>query len=182
MNFKETSLEGVWLIEPRIFEDGRGHFLEAFRQEIFRQKGLEFNFVQDNISTSVKGTLRGLHYQIPPWSQAKLVMAIEGEILDVAVDLRKESPTFGRYYSATLNYKNRKMILVPAGFAHGFSVLSENATVFYKCNQYYHKASERGLRWNDPSIDIDWQIEEPILSEKDQSLPLLKDIQQENLF
>ena len=182
MKFRKTSLDGVWLIEPKIFEDDRGHFLEAFREEVYREKGLEFNFVQDNISTSVRGTLRGLHYQIPPWSQAKLVMAMNGEILDVAVDLRKNSPTFGKYYSAILNDKNRKMILVPAGFAHGFSVLSEKATVFYKCNQYYHKASERGVRWNDKAIGINWQVETPILSEKDQSLPLLEEIEQKDLF
>lgn len=182
MKFRKTSLDGVWLIEPKIFKDDRGHFLEAFREEVYREKGLEFNFVQDNISTSVRGTLRGLHYQIPPWSQAKLVMAMNGEILDVAVDLRKNSSTFGQFYSAILNDKNRKMMLVPAGFAHGFSVLSEKATVFYKCNQYYHKASERGVRWNDKAIGINWQVETPILSEKDQSLPLLEEIDQKDLF
>ena len=182
MKFIKTDLESVWLIEPAVFKDDRGHFLEAFRKEIFRQHGLEFDFVQDNISTSTRGTLRGLHYQKPPHSQVKLVMAITGEILDVAVDLRQNSPTFGNYFSTNLNSQNRKMMLVPAGFAHGFSVLSETATVFYKCSNYYDKASERGVRWNDPELNIDWKIESPILSEKDQSLPLLKDITLKDLF
>jgi dTDP-4-dehydrorhamnose 3,5-epimerase len=182
MKFIKTDLESVWLIEPAVFKDDRGHFLEAFRKEMFRQKGLEFDFVQDNISTSTRGTLRGLHYQKPPHSQAKLVLSIAGEILDVAVDLRQNSPTFGKCYSAILNSQNRKMMLVPAGFAHGFLVLSETATVFYKCSNYYNRASERGVRWNDPALSIDWKTESPILSEKDQSQPLLKDILPEDLF
>ncbi len=182
MQFEKTSLNNVWLIKPRIFEDDRGHFLESFRKEIFKEQGVEYDFVQDNISTSTKGTVRGLHYQITPHSQAKLVMAIYGEILDVAVDIREDSPTFGNYFSTVLNDTNRHMMLVPSGFAHGFSVLSETATVAYKCDQYYHKDSERGLRWNDPDLGIDWKTESPILSEKDQKQPFLNEIQSKDLF
>lgn len=182
MQFEKTLLDKVWLITPRIFEDDRGHFLESFRKEVFKEKGVEYDFVQDNISTSTKGTVRGLHYQIDPHSQAKLVMAVYGEILDVAVDIRKDSPTFGKYFSAVLNDKNRNMMLVPSGFAHGFSVLSDTATVAYKCDQYYHKDSERGVRWNDPDLGIDWKTDSPILSEKDEKQPLLKEIQSNELF
>lgn len=182
MQFEKTSLDRVWLIKPRIFEDDRGHFLESFRKEIFKEHGIEYNFVQDNISTSTKGTVRGLHYQKAPHSQSKLVMAVYGEILDVAVDIRENSPTFGKYFSAVLSDQNRHMMLVPSGFAHGFSVLSETATVAYKCDQYYHKESERGVRWNDPALDIDWKTDSPILSEKDQKQPLLKEIQSKDLF
>lgn len=182
MQFEKTSLDRVWLIKPRIFEDDRGHFLESFRKEIFKEHGIEYNFVQDNISTSTKGTVRGLHYQKAPHSQSKLVMAVYGEILDVAVDIRENSPTFGEHFSAVLSDQNRYMMLVPSGFAHGFSVLSETATVAYKCDQYYHKESERGVRWNDPALDIDWKTDSPILSEKDQKQPLLKEIQSKDLF
>lgn len=182
MQFEKTSLDKVWLIKPRIFKDDRGHFLESFREEIFKEQGVEYDFVQDNISTSTKGTVRGLHYQITPHSQAKLVMAIYGEILDVAVDIRQDSPTFGKCFSTVLNDTNRHMMLVPSGFAHGFSVLSDTATVAYKCDQYYHKESERGVRWNDPDLGIDWQTDSPILSEKDQKQPLLKEIQRKDLF
>lgn len=182
MKFEKTSLGQVWLIKPQVFKDERGHFLESFRKEIFKEHNVEHNFVQDNISTSVKGTVRGLHYQIPPFGQAKLVMAVSGEILDVAVDMRKNSPTFGRYFSAILNDENRYMMLISSGFAHGFSVLSDRATVAYKCNQYYHQDSERGIRWNDPALQIDWKTDSPILSEKDNNLPLFKDVNQDDLF
>lgn len=182
MLFEKTTLDDVWLIKPNIFEDDRGHFLESFRKEVFKGEGVEHEFVQDNISTSIKGTLRGLHYQKDPHSQAKLVMAIYGEILDVAVDLRKDSSTFGKYFSAILNDQNRNMMLIPSGFAHGFSVLSESATVAYKCNRYYHKKSERGVRWNDPALQIDWRTQIPILSEKDKLQPLLKEIPNQDLF
>lgn len=182
MQFEKTSLDKVWLIKPKVYKDDRGQFLEAFRREIFKKQGVEYNFVQDNISTSAKGTVRGLHYQIPPYSQAKLVMAIYGEILDVAVDMRKNSPAFGKHFSAVLNDKNRHMILIPSGFAHGFSVLSDQATVAYKCDQYYHKESERGVRWNDPVLQIDWKTDSPILSEKDENLPLLKNVNTEDFF
>jgi dTDP-4-dehydrorhamnose 3,5-epimerase len=182
LTFQKTSLEGVFIIEPNIFGDRRGHFLEAFREEVFRQQGLLYRFVQDNISTSARNTIRGLHYQKPPHAQAKLLMAVHGSILDVALDLRKNSPTFGRHFSAKLTGENRKMIYIPPGFAHGFSVLSEQATVFYKCSSYYHQPSERGVRWNDPSPAINWNVEDPIISEKDETLPLLEEVADEDLF
>lgn len=182
MKFYKTELEGVWLAEPVIYRDHRGEFLESFREEYFRQQGVIFNFVQDNISTSVKGTVRGLHYQKEPHAQAKLVMAIQGEILDVAVDIRKKSKTFGHYFSSVLNSSNRKMLLVPPGFAHGFSVLSDKATVYYKCSSYYHKDSERGILWNDPAIGVDWKVESPVLSEKDKQHPELHEVPSGDLF
>lgn len=182
LKFKETSLKDVWLIEPTLYEDDRGHFLEAFREEYFRDKGVISTFVQDNISVSKKGTIRGLHYQANPYAQAKLVMAIEGEILDVAVDLRKKSPTFGKSFKAKLSSKNRTMMLIPVGFAHGFSVLSEEATVFYKCSQYYNKESERGIMWNDRDIGIDWEVKNPIVSEKDKKNIHFMDIIPSDLF
>lgn len=182
MQFEKTSLSDVWLIKPNVFKDERGQFFEAFRREVFKKKGVDYNFVQDNISTSVKGTVRGLHYQKNPHSQSKLIMAVYGEIMDVAVDMRKKSPTFGKYFSAVLNEENRHMLLVPSGFAHGFAVLSEMATVAYKCDQYYHKYSERGVRWNDPALQIEWKVENPTLSEKDKNLPLLRDVSPDDFF
>jgi dTDP-4-dehydrorhamnose 3,5-epimerase len=182
LSFKKTEIDGIWLIEPVIFGDHRGHFLEAFRQEVFREKGLIYNFFQDNISTSKKGTIRGLHYQKPPHAQAKLVMAISGTILDVAVDIRKNSPTFGEHVSVILSDENRHMMYVPPGFAHGFSVLSESAAVYYKCNDYYDKKSERGVKWDDPDLGINWQIAEPTISEKDQKLPALSELPAVDLF
>lgn len=182
MKFFKTDLDGIWLIEPAVYSDGRGQFLESFRKEFFRQQGIIFNYVQDNISTSAKGTVRGLHYQKEPHAQAKLVMAVYGEILDVAVDIRKNSKTFGKHFSAVLSSKNRKMMLVPPGFAHGFAALSNEATVHYKCSSYYHKKSERGIFWNDPTLGIDWKIGEPLLSDKDKNNPPLNKIPSEDLF
>lgn len=182
MKFKETALKDVWLIESSIFGDERGHFLEAFREEYFRKKGVISTFVQDNISVSKKGTIRGLHYQRDPHAQAKLVMAIDGEILDVAVDLRKNSPTFGKSFKANLSSKNRTMMLIPIGFAHGFSVLSDEATVYYKCSRYYHKESERGIKWDDPEIGIDWEVKNPIVSEKDKKNSHFMDMIPSDLF
>lgn len=182
MKFKETTLKGVWLIEPTLFGDERGQFLEAYREEYFKKEGVISTFVQDNISVSKKGTIRGLHYQCDPHSQAKLVMAIEGEILDVAVDLRKNSSTFGKSFKAKLSSKNRTMMLIPTGFAHGFSVLSEEATVYYKCSQYFNKESERGIMWNDQDIGIDWEVKNPIVSEKDKKNTHFIDIIPSDLF
>lgn len=182
MIFEKTPLQNVWLIKPKIFGDDRGHFLETYRVHLFKEQGLDYGFVQDNISVSKKGTLRGLHYQLPPASQAKLVMVPEGEILDVAVDVRQNSPTFGKHFSAVLSSKNRYMMLIPTGFAHGFSVLSGEATVYYKCNDYYNRELERGIKWDDPSLNIDWKVDSPILSEKDQALPYLDDVDSDYLF
>jgi len=182
MKFEETTLHHVWLIKPRRFKDERGEFLETFRVELFKEHGLEFEFVQDNISVSKKGTIRGLHYQLPPASQGKLVMVPNGKILDVAVDIRQHSPTYKQHFSTILGSENRYMMFIPSGFAHGFSVLSDEATVYYKCNNYYNKELERGIMWDDPELNINWKVENPILSKKDMELPLLNDMQERDLF
>lgn len=182
MIIQKTDLDPVLLIKPEPHRDARGEFVEVFREHIFREAGIDVSFVQDNISKSKKDALRGLHYQLPPSSQVKLVMVPCGTILDVVVDMRQNSPTFKQHYSAVLSEENRHMLYVPTGFAHGFSVLSEKATVYYKCNDYYSKELERGVRWDDPELNIDWDISDPVLSEKDSKLPLLKDIDDINLF
>ena len=182
MIIQKTDLDPVLLIKPEPHRDARGEFVEVFREHIFREAGIDVSFVQDNISKSKKNALRGLHYQLPPSSQVKLVMVPCGTILDVVVDMRQNSPTFKQHYSVVLSEENRHMLYVPTGFAHGFSVLSEEATVYYKCNDYYSKELERGVRWNDPELNIDWDISDPVLSEKDSKLPLLKDIDDINLF
>lgn len=182
MIIQKTDLDPVLLIKPEPHRDARGEFVEVFREHVFREAGIDVSFVQDNISRSKKNALRGLHYQLPPSSQVKLVMVPCGTILDVVVDMRQNSPTFRQHYSAVLSEENRHMLYVPTGFAHGFSVLSEEATVYYKCNDYYSKELERGVRWDDPELNIDWNISNPVLSEKDSQLPLLKDIDDKNLF
>lgn len=177
MNFIETNLKGCFILEPKVFHDDRGYFMESFNQNTFNQ-GIdqEVNFVQDNQSYSSKGVLRGLHYQCGEHAQAKLVRVLEGEVLDVAVDLRPESETFGQSYSILLSAENKKQFFVPRGFAHGFIVLSEKATFFYKCDNFYNKESEGGLIYNDPTLAIDWGIpeQELIISEKDKVLPTLE--------
>lgn len=177
MNFIETNLKGCFILEPKVFHDNRGYFMESFNQNTFNQ-GIdqEVNFVQDNQSYSSKGVLRGLHYQCGEHAQAKLVRVLEGEVLDVAVDLRPESETFGQSYSILLSAENKKQFFVPRGFAHGFIVLSEKATFFYKCDNFYNKESEGGLIYNDPTLAIDWGIpeQELIISEKDKVLPTLE--------
>lgn len=182
MKFTETPLSNVWLIKPKRFKDNRGEFLETFRTELFKKQGLEFEFVQDNISVSKKGTVRGLHYQLPPASQTKLVVVPAGKILDVAVDMRPNSPTFKKHFASVLSSDNRNMMYIPSGFAHGFSVLSDEATVYYKCNNYYNPELERGVRWDDSQLNIDWKVQNPILSEKDLELPLLKEMTEKDLF
>lgn len=182
MKIESTPLSSVRLIKPNPHRDSRGEFVEVYRENLFKEAGITVHFVQDNISTSKKGTLRGLHYQLPPASQVKLVMVACGEILDVAVDMRENSPTFGEYFSTKLSAENRHMLFVPTGFAHGFAVLSDEATVYYKCNDYYNHTLERGVSWNDPKLNIDWNISDPILSEKDKKLPFLSDIEEKDLF
>ena len=181
MQIHETSLPGVKLLELNAFSDDRGYFKETFRGTWAADLGLVDAFVQDNISRSYQGTIRGLHYQ-KERPQAKLVQCISGRILDVAVDLRKNSSTFGEYYSVVLSEKNHKQLYIPEGFAHGFSVLSDQAIVHYKCSRYYDKESERGIRWDDPLIHIDWEISKPILSEKDRCLPLFSSLKEEDIF
>uniref|UniRef100_A0A7C2K4C8 dTDP-4-dehydrorhamnose 3,5-epimerase n=1 Tax=candidate division WOR-3 bacterium TaxID=2052148 RepID=A0A7C2K4C8_UNCW3 len=173
-NFKFYNLElpGLVLIEPKAFEDHRGFFMEIFKENIYYDN-LGVHFVQDNLSFSKKGVLRGLHFQKRPSAQAKLVQVVHGEIFDVAVDIRKGSPTFGRWVGLILSSKNRLQLFIPEGFAHGFCVLSETATVLYKTSAFYDRECERGIIWNDPEIGIDWPIKDPILSEKDSKLPTL---------
>ena len=169
---KQTSLPGVFEIFPRVFPDSRGYFFESFRQDWLDKLGVHESWVQDNQSFSQKGTVRGLHFQRGAHAQSKLVRVIVGKVLDVAVDLRKGSPTFGQVYSTILDTEKNNLLYIPAGFGHGFSVL-EDAVFVYKCSNYYHKDSEGGVLWSDPTLGIDWQVAEPIVSEKDQILPSL---------
>lgn len=169
---KQTSLPGVLEIFPRVFPDSRGYFFESFRQDWLGKLGVHESWVQDNQSFSQKGTVRGLHFQRGAHAQAKLVRVIAGKVLDVAVDLRKGSPSFGQVYSTILDTEKNNLLYIPAGFGHGFSVL-EDAVFVYKCSNYYHKDSEGGVLWSDPTLGIDWQVAEPIVSDKDQILPTL---------
>ena len=173
MNVHETPLIGVLVIEPRVFEDQRGFFLETYQQPRFSEAGIDIPFVQDNWSHSTRGTLRGLHYQLSH-PQAKLVQVVTGSVFDVAVDLRRESPSFGQWYGTTLSQENHRQLLIPIGCAHGFLVTSDTADFQYKCSDIYHPESERTLLWNDPAIGIDWPLaDDPILSEKDRDGVLL---------
>lgn len=174
MKVISTDIPEVKRLVPRVFEDHRGYFFESFRSDVLAENGIHDVFVQDNQSRSAKGILRGLHLQDPPYAQSKLVRAIMGEILDVAVDVRKNSPTFGKWVAVKLTEQNKESLYVPEGFAHGFYVLSEIAVVSYKCNRYYHHPSERCLAWNDPEVGVEWQLDgEPTLSDKDKiGLPL----------
>ncbi len=180
MKILKTDIDGVLILEPRVFEDPRGFFMETFHRERFHGLGIREDFCQDNLSSSVKNTLRGLHYQLPH-EQAKLVQVLRGEILDVAVDLRRGSPTFGRAVRVTLSEGNRRQLFIPKGFAHGFCVLSDTALFSYKCSAFYAPDCDRGLLWSDPALGIAWPIEHPLLSAKDKGLPLLKDIPADKL-
>ena len=175
-NFKRLKIPDVILVEPQVFPDERGFFTETFKESIFKENGINTKFVQDNYSHSIKGTLRGLHYQKNPSAQAKLVTALKGEIFDVAVDIRKGSPTYGKWVGEILSEKNHKLLYVPQGFAHGFCVLSDEADVIYKVNNEYSPETDRGLLWNDPEVGVKWPIEKPITSKKDQQQPLLENI------
>lgn len=170
MNFLPTEIEGVFILEPRIFNDKRGYFFESFSQREFEENVCRTVFVQENESKSKYGVLRGLHFQRPPFQQAKLVRAVRGRILDVAVDIRRESTTFGKHIAVELSEENKRQIFIPRGFAHGFAVLSEEAVLQYKCDNYYAPDYEEGIRWNDPQLQIDWMLpaETVILSEKDE--------------
>lgn len=177
MNFIETKLQGCFVLEPKIIRDERGYFMESFNQNIFQQGiGESIHFVQDNQSFSTKGVLRGLHYQTGEFAQAKLVRVLHGEVLDVAVDLRLNSPTYGQYESVLLSADNQKQFFIPRGFAHGFLVLSSTAIFFYKCDNFYNKESEGGLIYNDVTVNVNWNFPESefIISEKDQILPNLE--------
>lgn len=173
--FKETKIKDVYEITPVIFGDNRGYFMETYKKAVLDQAGLVYDFVQDNESKSKKGVLRGLHFQ-KEFPQAKLVRCLEGEVFDVCVDLRKNSETYGQYVGVILSKEKGNQLMIPRGFAHGFLVLSETTTFFYKCDELYHKEDEYGIKWNDPDIGIIWpNIEEILLSEKDQKQPSLKE-------
>lgn len=178
MNFLRTDIEGLVIIEPKVHGDERGYFFESFSERDFAAGVAETSFVQDNESRSVFGVVRGLHFQRPPHSQAKLVRVVKGRVLDVAVDLRKDSPTFGRHVAVELSEENHRQVFLPKGFAHGFSVLSEEAVFQYKCDDYYSPECERAVAWDDPDLDIDWKVpaDKVILSEKDRRHPRLRDI------
>ena len=181
MQIITTDIEDVQIIEPQVFKDERGYFLETFHLGRFKSAGLPHVFVQDNWSFSVKNTLRGLHFQATR-PQAKLVQVISGEIFDVAVDIRHTSPNFGRWVSAHLTEHNKRQVFIPAGFAHGFCVLSDSAHVVYKCSDFYDRNDEGGILWSDPAIGIDWPTADPIVSAKDDRLPVLSDIPPEKLY
>jgi len=176
MKAEETELKGVLVLTPDSYGDSRGYFLESFNEKRYWELGIQNIFVQDNISKSKKGTIRGLHYQIGEYAQGKLCEVLYGNVIDVAVDLRKGSPTFGKYTSAELSEENHKQIWIPAGFAHGFSVLSDEAIFHYKCSNYYSKEHERSLFYADPDIGIDWRVANPIVSEKDKKAARFKNI------
>lgn len=178
MNFIKTEIDDVYIIEPKIFEDSRGYFFESYSKKIFSEFGLNYDFIQDNQSKSNYGTIRGLHFQKCEYSQAKLIHVLDGLILDVAVDLRINSKTFGKYVAVELSSEDQKQLLIPRDFAHGFSVLSDIAIIAYKCDNYYNKESERGIYFNDNDLKINWKIDtnSAILSEKDKKYPNLKDI------
>ena len=173
MNIIKTPLPGLLMIEPRVFEDERGYFFESYQQERYFQHEIKTIFIQDNESKSSRGVVRGLHYQLAPFDQAKLVRVVEGKVFDVAVDLRKGSPTFGKWFGAELDSTNKRQLFIPRGFAHGFSVLSETAVFAYKCDNGYNKESERAININDPKLAIDWQLPEieQIVSQKDRLAP-----------
>lgn len=176
MTYTETPIPGVWIIEPKVFKDARGYFMEAFKQEEFDTHVGRTVFIQDNESRSSKGVLRGLHLQAAPYAQAKLVRVIKGRVLDVAVDLRKDSPTFAQHVAVELSDENKRQLFIPRGFAHGFHVLSDEAIFTYKVDNIYMPSAEQGIRYDDPTIDIDWQIdadEQLNLSEKDLKAPFL---------
>ena len=180
MKVVSTELDGVLIIEPRVFNDKRGYFMECFQKQRYRDAGVDTEFVQDNISFSVRNTLRGLHYQFPN-TQAKLVQVLQGEIYDVAVDIRLGSPNFGRWTGAVLSADNQRQFFLPEGFAHGFYVMSDTALFMYKCSAYYSPADEDGIFWNDPELGIPWPAEAPILSGRDHRFPPLKDVDRKRL-
>jgi dTDP-4-dehydrorhamnose 3,5-epimerase len=175
MQVETTELPGVLILKPRVFEDARGFFLESYNRETLRSHGIDTVFVQDNHSRSARGTLRGLHYQLPPAGQVKLVRVVRGAIWDVAVDIRVGSPTFGRWVGAELSAENFRQLYIPVGFAHGFCVLSEEAEVLYKASHVYSPAFEQGIVWNDADLQIAWPLAEPLLSERDRRLGTLAD-------
>ena len=173
MNFIKTPFEGLIVCEPKTWGDERGYFYEAYNEKIFQEGGIETKFVQDNQAFSSYGILRGLHYQVAPYTQAKLVRVLQGEVLDIVVDIREKSSTYGQHFAIMLSAANKRQLFIPRGFAHGYVVLSETAEFFYKCDNFYSKESEGGLRYNDPQLNIDWQIdvEDIIVADRDANFP-----------
>jgi dTDP-4-dehydrorhamnose 3,5-epimerase len=167
MEIVKTELEGLIVLKPKVFEDARGYFFESYNQKLFKEAGLDLNFVQDNQSLSHTGVLRGLHFQVPPHAQGKLVRVITGAVYDVAVDIRKNSPTYGKWFGLELTQENKWMMYVPEGFAHGFLTLRDNTIFSYKCTNFYNKPAEDCLLWNDPDIGVKWNVTDPLLSQKD---------------
>lgn len=178
MKVIETGIEGLVVLEPRVFGDDRGYFFESYNQQKFTEAGLNYNFVQDNQSFSVYGVVRGLHFQKPPFAQAKLVRALQGKVMDVALDMRKNSPTYGQVYRCELSDENKRQMLIPRGFAHGFSVLSKTAIFSYKCDNFYSNQHEGGICFNDPNLAIDWGIPQSdmIFNERDAGFPTLEEV------
>jgi dTDP-4-dehydrorhamnose 3,5-epimerase len=181
MKVTPTEIKDALIVDLDVFEDPRGFFMETYHKERYKEFGMDLEFVQDNLSFSVKGTLRGLHYQYPD-TQAKLVQALQGEVFDVAVDIRRGSPTFKRWVGVRLSAENRRQLFIPEGFAHGYCVLSETALFHYKCSNFYTPGSEQGILWNDPDLNIDWPVVSVLLSGKDQMNPKLSDIPKAKLF
>lgn len=176
MQFTNLELRGLVLIEPRILTDSRGYFFESYHENRFVDSGLKLNFVQDNESCSAKGVLRGFHFQIPPMDQGKLVRVVKGAALDIVVDIRKNSPGYGKHCKVVLDDKKRNMLWIPPGFAHGFLSMEDDTVFVYKCTNFYDKPSEKGILWNDPDLKIEWGISQPLVSDKDLELPLLKNL------
>ncbi len=182
MDFKKAWIADIIIINPKSFSDERGYFFESFKENEYEKIGIAYKFVQDNISRSLKGTLRGLHYQVGDFAQGKLCQVLSGEVLDVAVDIRFNSPTFGKYAAAILSGDNHDQIWIPPGFAHGFSVLSKEAVFHYKCTQYYSKEHERSIYYADKDLNIDWNVKNPLVSPKDKEAKLFKDIEKDFVF
>ncbi len=182
MEVKKTNIEGLLIIKPDVFGDDRGYFFELYHKQRYKEFGIDADFVQDNISKSVKGTIRGLHYQVGDKAQGKLCQVIKGKVLDVAVDIRFDSPTFGKHFAIELSEENKIQVWIPPGFAHGFSVLSDDAIFSYKCTEYYSKEDERAILYNDPELNIDWKVENPIVSEKDLTAKLFKEIERDFIY
>jgi dTDP-4-dehydrorhamnose 3,5-epimerase len=178
MEIRTTDIDGLLILEPKVYRDSRGYFLESYRKSWMEEIGITNQFIQDNQSQSSYGVIRGLHFQKEPHAQTKLIRVLEGQIYDVAVDIRRGSPTYGRWFGLEINSENQLQLLVPGGFAHGFSVLSDRATLYYKCDTYYHPESESGIHFGDPDLGIDWKVDmdRAIVSEKDRKLPYLKDL------
>lgn len=176
MKVDETPIEGLLIIQPDVYFDERGYFLETYNKEKWKELGINFDFMQDNQSQSSEGVLRGLHFQNPPYAQGKLVSVIAGAVIDIAVDLRKKSKTYGSYFALELSEQNKTIFWIPPGFAHGFVSLQDNTIFSYKCTQVYNKQSEASIRWDDPDLAIDWKIQNPIISEKDRNAPFFKEL------